>query len=506
MSEAAAPTPVPAPTPASFPLPLGAVRALVHTWLILDFFGESRRTGQPSSTLTTTIFGQAFLALVIAAVLFPDTPLVAFAGANISISTLLVGIGHLGDDRATTRRRADQALVLPSPLPLRRLLLARAMYGSFYVCLLTIGMALPPAILCAFLPGQGLVTIPAYLACACLCAGLFTTTLALALRVAERVLGMARAQLLSGSAKALLLLLGVVGFAKGARHLGGPLASLPFPAWAVQAWPPYWAGRALQGDATFVLALLGGAVALVAAALMLSRDTETGGAVRVRPGGLLVAVLGHLSRRRPALFGTASFTASMLYRSPGFRAKVLPLFGLPVGMWLLAATSDDPANAHRLAAVAAQLPAVYLPFLVAFLGAGDEPRARWVFATAPALSPAVIRHAVLLAICTHVLLPAHLILFAVSALTDPVAALVRSVFALGIAVQVGRFALRAWTEVPFSSAESGGGLDFGGLVAAALGLTLVGLGFSALALPWAAGAAALAAGTAYLTLRRSPGP
>ena len=278
MSEAAAPTEVPAPSPASFPLPLGAVRALVHTWLILDFFGESRRTGQPSSTLTTTIFGQAFLALVIAAVLFPDTPLVAFAGANISISTLLVGIGHLGDDRATTRRRADQALVLPSPLPLRRLLLARAMYGSFYVCLLTIGMALPPAILCAFLPGQGLATIPAYLACACLCAGLFTTTLALALRVAERALGMARAQLLSGSAKALLLLLGVVGFAKGARHLGGPLANLPFPAWAVQAWPPYWAGRALQGDATFVLALLSGAVALVVAALLLSRDAETGDA------------------------------------------------------------------------------------------------------------------------------------------------------------------------------------------------------------------------------------
>lgn len=506
MSEAAPPTEARGPTPASFPLPLGAVRALVHTWLILDFFGESRRTGQPSSTLTTTIFGQAFLALVIAAVLFPDTPLVAFAGANISISTLLVGIGHLGDDRATTRRRADQALVLPSPLPLRRLLLARAMYGSFYVCLLTIGMALPPAILCAFLPGQGLATIPAYLACACLCAGLFTTTLALALRVAERVLGIARAQLLSGSAKALLLLLGVVGFAQGARHLGGPLTGLPFPAWAVQAWPPYWAGRALHGDVSFMLALAGGGVALALAALLLTRDAEAGGALRVRQGGLLVALIRHLSRQRPALLGTASFTAAMLYRSPGFRAKVLPLFGLPVGMWLLAAMSGDATNARRLAAVAAQLPAVYLPFLVAFLGAGDEPRARWVFATAPALSPTVIRHAVLLSICTHVLLPAHVLLFAASAYPDPIEALVRSVFALGVAVQVGRFALRGWSEVPFSSPERTDGLDFGGLVAAALGLTLVGLGFSALSLPWAAVAAALAALSAYATLRRTPGP
>ncbi len=489
----------------SFPLPHGAVRALVHTWLILDFFGESRRTGQPSSTLTTTIFGQAFLALVIAAVLFPDTPLVAFAAANISISTLLVGIGHLGDDRAASRRRADQALVLPAPLRVRSLLLARALYGSFYVCLLTIGMALPPAILCAFLPGQGLATIPVYLACACLCAGLFTATLVLCLRAADRVLGAARAQLLAGSAKALLLLLGIVAFAKGARHLGGPLVALPFPTPAVQAWPPYWAGRALQGDLSFVLALVAGGVALAIVALLLARDAEAGAALRVRPAGRWNAFLGHLARRRPAPFGTATFTAAMLYRSPGFRGKVLPLFGLPIGMWLLAATSSDATSARRLAAVAAQLPAVYLPFLVAFLGSGDEPRARWLFLTAPQVSPPLIRHAVLLAISTHVLVPAHAILLAAAVLVDPVEALIRSAFALGVAVHVARFALRSWTEVPFSSGDASSGLDLGGLIAAALGLTLLGLGFSALPLPLAGGAAALVVGSAYVSLRRVPG-
>jgi hypothetical protein len=41
--------------------------ALVETWLILDFFGDARRTGEPSSSLTSTIFTQSFLALVFAA-------------------------------------------------------------------------------------------------------------------------------------------------------------------------------------------------------------------------------------------------------------------------------------------------------------------------------------------------------------------------------------------------------------------------------------------------------
>jgi hypothetical protein len=58
--------------------------------------------------------------LELAALFFPDTPAGAFAAANLSVSTLLVGIGHLGDDRGANRARADRVLVSTSPLPATR--------------------------------------------------------------------------------------------------------------------------------------------------------------------------------------------------------------------------------------------------------------------------------------------------------------------------------------------------------------------------------------------------
>ena len=46
-----------------------AVTALVHAWLVLDFFGDSRRTGHGGSTLTTAACTNSFLGLVLAALL-----------------------------------------------------------------------------------------------------------------------------------------------------------------------------------------------------------------------------------------------------------------------------------------------------------------------------------------------------------------------------------------------------------------------------------------------------
>jgi hypothetical protein len=67
--------------------------------------------GGASSTLTTTIFAQSFLALVFARCSIRTTPPVPFAAANLCLSTLLVAIGALGDDARPNRRRADEVLV-----------------------------------------------------------------------------------------------------------------------------------------------------------------------------------------------------------------------------------------------------------------------------------------------------------------------------------------------------------------------------------------------------------
>jgi len=472
----------------------GRVRALVHAWLILDFFGDSRRTGQPSSSLTTTIFGQAFLSLVVAALLFPQTPAGPFVAANLSLSTLLVGIGHLGDDRGASRARADRVLVATSPLPASAVLAARALHASFYVCLLTVGMALPPAILCAFLPGQGIATVPLCLALACLCSGLFVAALALALRGLERWLGSARAQLAGGTLKALLLFGGVVAFALCARRLNdaGPF---PIPHGALLLWPPFHAGRIVAGHGLSIVGLLGALAVLALLSLPLAADAEGRRQRDVRASKVLAAFVQHLCGPRARLHAIASFTATMLYRSAAFRGRVLPLFGMPAAMWLLAFLDRDPSTAQRLHALAAQLPGVYLPFLVGFLGVGDEPRARWLFATSPELPAATIRKGIAIALTTHVLVPVHLVLFAAGVPTVGwLRAAATSAFALAFAVAVAQMTLRSWHEVPFSAADAPAS-DFGRLLVVALALTLLGLATSALPLVPALvlGAGALAA-------------
>ena len=91
------------------------VRALVHAWLVLDFFGDARRTGGTGSSLTTTIFTQSFLAFVFAALMYPETPPVPFAAANLCLSSLLVATGALSDHDQLNRRRADAAAGGPHP-------------------------------------------------------------------------------------------------------------------------------------------------------------------------------------------------------------------------------------------------------------------------------------------------------------------------------------------------------------------------------------------------------
>lgn len=483
----AEPPPADAPDTNSLTLPRGRVAALVYAWLILDFFTESRRTGQPSSSLTSTIFGQAFMALVVAALLFPDVPATSFAIANLSLSTLLVGIGHLGDDRAAQRLRADRALVSTSPLPRHHLVLARALHAGFYVCLLTLGMALPPAILGAFLPGQSWLALPLYLLLACVCSGLFTGALLVLLRIGERLFGAARAQLFGGTLKALLLLAGLVAFATAARTLKAPAAATAPPDGLLQnalqwLWPPCYAGRILGGDVWAWPPLLLGLTLLTGIALWFGGEVEPRGIQRAGSARLLERLIAHLCRGQRSVHAIASFTAALLYRSAGFRSKVLPLFGLPAGMWLLALLDRSEGSA-RLLAIAVQLPAIYLPFLVAFLWVGDEPRARWLFLSSPDLPAAAIRRGVAVALTTHILLPAQCaLLIGAMPTLGGLSAAANSLFALGLSILIAKLALRGHDDVPFSGAAGDGQLELGSLLAVAIGLTLLGLGFATLPL------------------------
>jgi hypothetical protein len=191
----------------------------------------------------------------------------------------------------------------------------------------------------------------------------------------------------------------------------------------------------------------------------------------------------------------------MLFRSPGFRGRVLPLFGLPFAMILLA-FGDAGAGRDRLCALAAQLPGIYLPFLVAFLPRGDRPLARWLLATSPTADLRAVRHGVLLALVTCVLLPAHVLIALVTLPTLGAGAVAHGAFGLSLSIAVCRIELATFAAYPFSHEDDGGrGLEIGRLLTVALALTVAAFAFAPLAsrgIGLLAGLGALAASASVL--------
>ncbi|MCB9886510.1 MAG: hypothetical protein H6838_13535 [Planctomycetes bacterium] len=489
---------------------MSKVRALIHAWLVLDFFGEARSTGGAGSTLTTTIFSQSFLAFVFAALLYPETPPVPFAAANLCLSSLLVAIGVLSDQEHRQRQRADRMLLGTAPIRASQLVAARAGHAAFYVGLVTIGMALPPAILLAFLRGNAVV-IPAYVAAACACSALASAVLGVVLRALDRLVGPVRAALLAGTGKAALLAGGLVLFALGLRALDGTADNLPIGRVGAQLLPPYQLAKVLY-DPAGELWRLGPLAAAAAALLLLRIALERGDAadtVRIGRIGPLTLLLRRLAGRGPRL-AIAEFVAISMWRSAGFRSRVLPLLGLPAGMVFLTMRGGAEDPNLIFVSLLLQLPAIYLPFVIAFLPRAEQSDTEWIFAHGPGLPLALVRDATWRALVTHVLLPVHAVamILAVSTSKAPLDTASAALFAAGLAVLASKPMLRALDAVPFSrGSEADGATDLGGLFTAAMLLGGAGTVFAAV-LPgpgrWLV--AGITVALAVLSLRRLPRP
>lgn len=485
---------------------MNRLASLVHAWLVIDFFGEARRSGGAGSTLTTTVFTQSFLALVFATLLYPETAPVPFAAANLCLSSLLLGLGALSDTESRNRTLADQVLLATAPIGRTGVQLARAAYGAFYICLLTIGMALPPAVLLAFLQ-QDFWLAPAYLLAACACSGLAAGILGVILRWSRRLLGTMRTALLLGTLKALALGFGLVLFALALPQLRHDAAALPIGRFGAELLPPYHCARLLAdplGEAWRWLPLLAGGVGLLVLGA-LAGEGENARSERIARGGLLHRLDRVLAPSGPRL-GLTAFVATMIWRSPGFRARVLPLFGMPAAMAYLALQGGDERGRQIFLGIVLQFPAIYLPFLIAFLPRADQPDTAWVFDSGPALPLAMIRGATWRALVTHVLVPIHALgLALLLASGQPVVAAVSgAAFALGVGTLIAQPMLERLHVMPFTWSGDEEGADLGGLMAFALALAVVGAGFAALPWPWAR--PALAAGALILAavrLRRS---
>ncbi|HEB52903.1 MAG TPA: hypothetical protein ENI87_06585 [bacterium] len=484
------------------------VGALIHTWLLLDFFGDSRRAGPgQGSSLTTTIMWQALLALVFALLLYPDVHPIPFAAANLCLSTLLIATGSLGDEERPLRRAADATLLAGAPVSRTTLVLARTGHAAIHLVLVTAGMALPPAILLAHLTGDATQAF-GYVAAACCCSGLLAGSLAAFGAVTARVLGAARSTLLLGTTKALLLAGGFVLFALSLRRLDGDASGLPIGRIGAELLPMYHAARMLAdpvGQAWRILPWAGFAGLLLLLTIASSTGEASGGRIsRHQP---LRALLRALAGRGPRL-GIAEFVAATMWRSPGFRARVLPLLGLPAGMVFLTLGGERSEDDYTLVCLLLQLPAIYLPFLIAFLPRADQADTGWLFDHAPGLTHELVDDATWRALVTHVLMPtfalAGILVIGLGPERGERAA--AWLFAFGLAVVAAERMTRL-DRVPFSDdREADRGLDMGMLFTGALALGGAGTLFGA-ALP--AGArwptAVTMVALAILRLRRLPG-
>ena len=485
------------------------VRLLVHTWLVLDFFGESRRDGREGSALTTAIFGQSFAAFLLAAIMFePALGLVPFAAANLSLSTVLVGIAALADPASEARRLADRQLFLTAPMGRWTVPIARALHAFLRTGFLAFGVSIPPAILCAFLREGSVWCVPAYLGLAVLLAALAAGALQVFVRGVTRFFGELRAALAAGTLRALLFALLFGGFVVGLPALRRGADSLPVGRDVLAGWPPFQAARWLADPSRLDAAglLVGLAVGLLLIDAWIgdgAHDRATRRGRRARRS--LLDRLEQSFAGEGRLRAMTAWTSVMLFRSAAFRARVLPLVGLPAAMIAVTFASEDSTGREMLLGVAMLLPAIGLPFLIAFLPRAEQEGADLVFRTSPAATLELAREGALIALALRVLLPlagiGGIVLLAVDRV--PVRALGLSAFAFGVAVLAAALALRRLESVPFTAPDDDpGGLELGALVPPAILFAFVGAGFGLIAAdPIGPPVAALALAAAVLRLR-----
>lgn len=488
------------------------VWALINAWLQLDFFGKGDSEDRSGSSLTTTIFTQAFIALVLATLIFDgDARPVAFAAANLSLSTMLIGMSVIADQESFSRRSADRVLLGTAPISRHLLPLARALHAGFKLCLVTTGMALAPAILLYWVAGRQLWVIPAYLIMASMLSGLLAASFHLGIKILLRTLGPGSTWLIAGTIRGVLLAGLVLAMATCLPHLQGSVEDLPLGRLGALAWPPYWAARWLAAPieaSIFGMSILCHGVALYCGFVMVGDGEHH----RQRRGsgktGLLDRIERSLAGRGP-LLGSTAFVGNMLYRSPGFRARVLPLFGLPLAMILLAFSSEQRDGGMILLGICLQFPAIYLPFLILFLPQADHEASSWLFETSPGHNIELARVASLIAISSRILLPVHglaaVLMLAGGVGVMPTLALAS--FSLGSAVLLAGLQLRSLTSMPFTVEGEAleGGMEFGSLIGLGMLLAMAGAAFAMIADQFVGLAAGLImAGLALRHLRSAP--
>ncbi|MEO0479124.1 MAG: hypothetical protein AAF196_06555 [Planctomycetota bacterium] len=447
------------------------LRALWSAWLRVDLAGAD------SPTSTSTIASASFLALGLAALTFsPKDYASTFSAAHLSFAAIWIGAAALADPESLSRRRADRLLLATAPLGALERRLAIAVRHGLRITLLAIGVGIGPAVFLAATRGGSFTGSAWHVLATVWIAWLATLLTGSIQNSSDRFFGRSGGALALGVVRALALALLLGGFATCVAGLRGTPDDLPFGGAWVDAVPTLWLARLAQGtahtgDGLAVLAFTA-SVLLIA---LVARPAEGLGAGRL---GRLRGPLSRLEARLchdPGELGVARFLSAQMLRNPAFRARVLPLIGLPVALTILGFDSESAA-AKVAAGIVAAFPAIFLP-LVAALFRTDDDTAGWPFQTAPIDALEASRRATRIVLAVRLIWPLAIplaIALVAFGFLAPLPALTVALFGAALgdwhAERIGQRLHAVPFTTPEGSSDTGEALTIGLLLAAVAGV------------------------------------
>ena len=422
------------------------------------------RSGKRSAgRVATTVIAYGFTGLVLAVSLSgapPDQAL--FVAASFGV--VLAAFGVVGSYDDLMGRPKENAWLATLPASERQHYGARLVGVAVYTGLMVVGVAVPVGTRVALSDGVGAgLTVAAgvgaavaWTAAAAL-AVLWALTLALPHKALRAALAVART-----------LFIGVLVL--GFQFIGTTTRAVDVP-W----WPGAWLADAFTGRSTVGLGVLVSSVALFAVLFGVvfrdryfrllrrladgARRAETEG----RGGRRFLAVERAVARRGPVRaaygFAIAAFADDRVVRGRLWPAALLPL-GFVVFGWLgdglgslFVHGSDglltDPATQLHLSVIVVLL--FCAQSLVQTLQFSDHAEASWLFGTLPEARPRLAQIGAQKALVVRVLLPLHVAIAALLALSMPAAdAVVHAAFWFAVVALATRLQAVLYRRPPFS--------------------------------------------------------
>lgn len=385
---------------------LDQVRALLHAFLLSDFFGVSSRQ-QAGSALAAGALFQAGLASAAGAILYLALPPFQLAVAGLTLVAVLTALVMGPEAGAVLRLSQDRLAGQPVSRGTART--AAAVHALLYIVLGTSGAAIPIAVFTGCAAGSALVGLLTYFAA-------LHQTLFFAAVVAglEALLGASRrlapwrpmVAFLTGTMLVGILLLGI-------RPLPELRAAIDTNPGFLYIFPVAWFAAEAVAPAILtdpllpMLALAGTAAAMVLGACAALLPAATSGFVASRNPLRNIFERFFVKSSEKATF---HFMLDVLPREGDRALRAGPIFAFPAGLLVVGSAIRDAEERRLFVHVLLFVVNAFLPAAVLLLARSPHAAARWVFDLAPLDNPRALRSGMFKAGIVSIIIPLFTVL------------------------------------------------------------------------------------------------